>query len=64
MNNIKAIFLDNETTLENIKEQKNIGLKNIIRKLKDLGIHVVITSNLKTFLTKDICLNYNASKYK
>ena len=63
MKNTKAIFIDSEGTLRNKDKQISLETSEIIKKLESVGIHVVITTGLPRFLSQNISLKANASKY-
>lgn len=62
MNNVKAIFIDSEGTL---RKNKKVDLEAslIVKKLESVGIHVVLTTGLPRFISRDISLKANASRY-
>ena len=63
MTNVKAIFIDSEGTLRNEKKEISEYTIELIKKLDSRGIHIVITTGLPRFLSRDICLKANASRY-
>ena len=63
MKNIKAIFIDSEGTLRNKNKEINLETSDIIKKLESIGIHVIITTGLPRFLSRNISLKANASRY-
>lgn len=63
MTNVKAIFIDSEGTLRNEKKEISEYTIELIKKLDSRGIHIVITTGLPRFLSRDISLKANASRY-
>lgn len=62
MNNIKAVFIDSEGTLR-INKKVDLETSLTIKKLESVGIHVIVTTGLPRFLSRDISLKANASRY-
>lgn len=63
MNNIKMIFLDIDGTLYNTEKQVTEYTKNVLNRVKDKGIYVVLCSGRSNRDVCEISKDVNASKY-
>ena len=63
MKNLKAIFIDIEGTLKNKNKEVELETIKMIEKFENSGIHIILTTGLPRFISKNTSLKVKTSPY-